>query len=159
MTTLPYIVVGVDHTPSSTAAVRWAADEARRTGARLRAIHVWACSATARHRQLAGVEREEVQENATRWIVDAVAHTGLDVEITVEVLDGDPGPTLVSAADGANLLVLGANSFTPRGLPSSDLVEYCVVNSPCRVVVINGCDKRIPDSYRQASATAGVSTP
>lgn len=157
MTDQPSIVVGMDHTPSSAAALCWAADEALRTGARVRAIHVWQCSDAALHQHLPELEREEVHENATRWVVEALARTSSNATVSIEVIDGVPGPTLVAAAADAVLLVLGANTFAPTGLPASALIEYCMENSPRRLVVIDGRDRRMPNTPEYASA--GVSTP
>src|SRR5439155_9460421 len=43
------VVVGVDGSPCSIEAVRWAADEARTHKGRLRAVHAWHYTATASH--------------------------------------------------------------------------------------------------------------
>lgn len=153
MTSRPCIVVGVDNTPSSAAALRWAAGEARRIGAHVRAIHVWQCSEAAEHQNLPNVERDEVHENLTRWIVNALTRTGWDVDVSMEILDGNPGPTLVCAAAEAALLVLGSNTFAASGLPASSVVDYCKANSPARVVVIDGRDRRIPNPRIHASAS------
>jgi nucleotide-binding universal stress UspA family protein len=152
--TAPLIVVGLENTPSSAAALRWAAGEAVRLGAHLLAVHAWELPARpdrVLEHDLAG-ERREVCERAHAWVIDALAPIGIDVPVTIEVRDGLAGPTLVAAAHDARMLVLGsgAREQDAFGSSSSDVVRYCQAHDPCEIVVIDG-----PRSY-PALASAGA---
>ena len=76
------IVVGLDDSPSSKAALDWAAEQARRVGAVLRAVHVldWPYGLSPAGfpapANFMDVSREELQDSYRRWITavfDAVS--------------------------------------------------------------------------------------
>ena len=105
------IVVGVDGSAGSTAAVRWAAAEARLREAELRVV-------TAYHRQHPGLHftpgrqaRPVAEQEATAVAHEAVTEAGSiapDVEIQAVTLPGYAAPVLLHAAEEAALLVVGA---------------------------------------------------
>ncbi|AWW41196.1 universal stress protein [Streptomyces sp. AS58] len=101
------ITAGVDGSQESLAAVAWAGREAVRRGLALRVVHAW------RHEPHEAVEGD--RETQARWVRGSTAeavravtsrHSGL--EVCVDVLEGDDVETLVEAADGAEMLVLGS---------------------------------------------------
>lgn len=107
------ITAGVDGSAESLAALAWAGREAVRRGLALRVVHVWRYE---EHQALDAGDRE-TQE---RWVRDAAAeaarevaerHPGLD--ITTDVLEGEPVDALTAAVADAELLVLGSRGHGP----------------------------------------------
>lgn len=124
----PRIVVGLDNTPASAAALRWAVTEAERLGRAVLAIHI---QPTRTHPPIAGAHRPRPFD----WVLRALRRTGCAVPITIETRTGDPGPALCAAATGARLLVLGVNQAD--GVPyANDVVAHCRANAGCPVIVI-----------------------
>ncbi|MFJ3187779.1 universal stress protein [Streptomyces halstedii] len=105
------ITVGLDGTGHSLAAADWAAHEAARRGAALRLVYAWVWRAG----DTGFVGDRDAEERAVRAVLgDAAArvsgaHPALDV--TTEVVVGDPVPTLVDEAARAEMLVLGSRGY------------------------------------------------
>jgi nucleotide-binding universal stress UspA family protein len=58
------------------------------------------------------------------------------VPVSDHVVDGPGGPALLSQADGATLLVVGAQGRAAYpGMPLGSVAEYCVRNGACPVAV------------------------
>lgn len=107
------VTVGLDGSPESLAAARWAADEAERRGLTLRLVHAWPMLAPEPARVPA-----EVDQNywARRTVLNARAeirarHPGLTV--VGNLVPDDACDALVRAASESELTVLGS-----RGLES-----------------------------------------
>ncbi|MFF1544949.1 universal stress protein [Streptomyces sp. NPDC058291] len=102
------ITAGVDGTDESLAALAWAAREAVRRDLALRVVHAWRFQPNA----VADVADRDAQE---RWVRDAVERAVATVaerhpalSVTADVEEGGPVESLVAAAAGAELLVLGS---------------------------------------------------
>ncbi|BFV60786.1 universal stress protein [Kitasatospora sp. CMC57] len=107
-----YLLAGVDGSPRSTAAARWAADEAARRGHGLRLVHArtWLDDIHADPAQ-----PTDVRGLTLRMLADAEqeirrSHPGLEVR-TELIGGGEPIEELVGAATGAELLVLGSRGL------------------------------------------------
>jgi nucleotide-binding universal stress UspA family protein len=147
----PTIVVGVDGSAGSRAALRYALDDAVRRGARVRVVSVvvepeyWAVaygmSAPAPLGEMtAGLEK------AARQTVDDVRAEQLgraDVPVEVLALVGPPATVLVEQARDADLLVLGHRGV--GGIASSVLGSVglqCVLHAPGAVTIVRA-DQRV----------------
>ncbi len=137
-----YVVVGVSPTSGSPAALRWAADEARRRGARLRAISVWQPS---RQSAVTGVRPplvttptlEERQAAAAVHLTNTVhEQLGLDADVECHALIGSVEEVLLSAAADASLLVLGRVREDPAGVRAGRKIYRLMARCPCPVVVV-----------------------
>ncbi|MBP2328795.1 nucleotide-binding universal stress UspA family protein [Kibdelosporangium banguiense] len=141
------IIVGVDGSTVSIAALRWAIDEAIRRGVTVTAVNAWHSDpAAAGLNRLDLIQlrpRSEVLEAQRELLANAVNQAGHTVEITELLLEGQPGPALVQAAAEADLLVVGSHGYNRlyEALLGS-VSSYCVHHSPCPVVVI-------PDAHRK----------
>lgn len=95
------IVVGVDRSPESVAALRWAGREARLRRAHLHVVHAW--------------EPPGAQIRAERLVRDvlAAAFTRLPVEVESLTVRGHAAEALVAAGHGAALLVIGSHARGP----------------------------------------------
>jgi len=133
------IVVGMDGSAGSAAAVRWAADQAIRQGAGLQVVNVWvhdsALDDASANRTVAEARDVHLKalEAATAKVLDA--HEGLD--ITYDVPQGDPGDTLVERSKGAALLVLGSHGTGKlRELLVGSVCKTALRHATCPVAVI-----------------------
>jgi nucleotide-binding universal stress UspA family protein len=135
------IVVGVDGSAGSTAALRWAAAEAGLRQAELRVL-------TAYHRHRAGEfftgaqRRPAVDEGAAAVLHAAVTQARAiapDVDVRGVALPGYAVPMLLHAAEGAALLVVGdrTNRGVP-GLPFGSVASQVATHARCSVVVVRG---------------------
>ena len=136
MTSVPVIVVGVDGSPSSQRAVRWAAQQAKLTGATLRAVSSWRWP-----NYITIVPPGVDLPSDTRRTLDEVLQEALtgaeDVSITRHVIEGPPGPALLTQAQDASLLVVGAQGRAAfPGMLLGSVAEYCVRHGSCPVVVV-----------------------
>ena len=111
------IVVGVDGTEESAAALRWAMEEAALREAEVEAVHAWsytplAAPADAGLVPLGWTEGTEavvaVREAAERVVREQVRGiAGDDGRISITVVQGEAAHALIEAAEGADLLVVG----------------------------------------------------
>ena len=136
MTSVPVIVVGVDGSPSSQRAVRWASQQARLTGATLRAVSSWRwpnyITIVPPGVDLAGDTRRTLDE-----VLEVALAGSEDLSVTRHVIEGPPGPALLTQAQDASLLVVGAQGRAAfPGMLLGSVAEYCVRHGSCPVVVV-----------------------
>ena len=136
MTSVPVIVVGVDGSPSSQRAVRWASEQAKLTGATLRAVSSWRWP-----NYITRIPPGVDLASDTRRTLDEVLQEALtgseDVSVTRHVIEGPPGPALLTQAQDATLLVVGAQGRAAfPGMLLGSVAEYCVRQGSCPVVVV-----------------------
>ncbi|MFJ6084811.1 universal stress protein [Streptomyces sp. NPDC092369] len=136
------ITAGVDGTEESLAALAWAAREAVRRGLPLRVVQAWrfepyeAIDAADRDTQ-AGWVRDGLAE-ATRTVTSR--HT--DLEVSTDVLEGDPVDTLVAAAAEAELLVLGSRGHGPVvGFLLGSVGQQVIAETTRPVVLVRAGDE------------------
>jgi nucleotide-binding universal stress UspA family protein len=132
------IVVGVDGSAQSKAALCWAAEQATRTGSCLWAVTAW------HHSALPGwgptPPDDDVAAAAGEMLSQAVREAlGTDppVEVRETVIAGHPAQVLLDTARDAPLLVVGSHG---RGGVAGALLgsvsQYCVQHAHCPVVVV-----------------------
>lgn len=134
------IVVGVDGSPASHAALRLGIDEAMLRGSRVKVIACW--SARARHL----VRRAEVSGDDSYEVALTIAHQAVDAArptlhersmIVTECGEGEPGPTLVRVSRDAAFLVLGSTSRSPLARHvGKTTVDHCLRHSDVPVIVV-----------------------
>lgn len=131
------IVVGVDGSVPSKAALAWAVAQARLTGAVVEAVIAWEFPATYGYPiPVSDVSWEDL---ATQAVTDAIAGLGDagPIEIRYKVMEGNPAHLLVEESAGADLLVVGSRGhggFVEALLGSTG--QHCVHHATCPVVVI-----------------------
>lgn len=137
------VVVGVDGSDESFAALKMAVEEARRRSALLRVVtayelpNYWALPAGP----AIGITPEEIAEDthrATQEQVDQLVASDPNApKVEVVVAAGPAAKVLVEAAEGADLLIVGHRG---RGGFSSMLLGSvgleCVLHAPCTVTVV-----------------------
>jgi nucleotide-binding universal stress UspA family protein len=133
------IVVGVDGSPSSMAALEWAANHAGLTGAILEVLMTWEWPASYGWSLPipSGYDPQHDSAKALDKILKPVREGHPGVTIQSKVLEGHPAPLLVKASDGADLLVVGSRGHGEfAGMLLGSVSEHCVTNASCPVLVL-----------------------
>jgi nucleotide-binding universal stress UspA family protein len=139
------VVVGVDGSTESIAALGWARRYAAATGARVRAVHAW-------HYPTAfGVPPEgkappsvtaEVEQGMRDDMARAVAQAYPDREDTqpeTALRYGHPVEVLIDESKNADLLVVGHHGHSAfTGMLVGSVSIHCVTSAACPVVVVRG---------------------
>jgi nucleotide-binding universal stress UspA family protein len=145
-TARPRLVVGVDGSPGSRAALVWALADAARRRASLTVVATfpvevyWADPHLLDDRHVAAVRDDT--EARLKSMLDEVradaAPGATDVEVTPVVVAGPPSPTLVQASAGADLLVVGSRGRSAvRSTLLGSVALHCVTHARCPVVVVH----------------------
>jgi nucleotide-binding universal stress UspA family protein len=137
------IVVGVDGSPGSRAALVWAADEARVRGATLVVVHVWQPPAVygTGFAPVPVVPPDGAYEEAANQLLDTeVAEAAGPIDdLTVErhIVEGAAGDVLVSMSDDVDLVVVGAQGHGNLvSLLLGSVSQHCAHRSRCPVVIV-----------------------
>jgi nucleotide-binding universal stress UspA family protein len=132
----PVIVVGVDGSPGSHDAVRWACGQARTTGSVVRAVASWRWPNYVT-RVPPGADPAGDTTRALTESLEPIRAEFPDIKISEHVVQGPAGPSLLTQAEGAALLVVGARGRAAfPGMLLGSVAEYCVRHGPCPVVVV-----------------------
>jgi nucleotide-binding universal stress UspA family protein len=131
-----HAIVGVDGSPHSDAALRWALADAEKHGGQVTALFVWQVPFSS----FPGLYDREALEKASKEFliekVSAVAPTP-SVPLLPVVAEGDPAEALVVASKDADLLVLGTRGRSPlAGLLVGSVSLQCAAAARCPVVLI-----------------------
>ena len=154
------VVVGVDGSPCSEKALRWAIALAERTDAEVEAVASWQDPVTTTYafgltpvyagdQDWAGITGRCLQESVAR----AVEELHPRVAIVTRVAEGNPAQVLLDAAASAQLLVVGSRGHgTLAGMLLGSVSQHCVQHAPCPVVVVP------KDGSRDAAEGAAAAT-
>ncbi|GAA5020361.1 universal stress protein [Actinopolymorpha pittospori] len=134
----PVVVVGVDGSASSEAAIRWAVEESERRRAKLVLVHVRepviGSVMTVESRRYRALAVGDTVGDLWQQ-VNALRDGSVDAEGKVE--EGLPEEVLVKASRDADLLVIGAEGTgRHRGLLLGDVAQRCARAASCPVVII-----------------------
>ena len=138
------IVVGVDGSAPSEAALRWAVRQASLTDAAVEAVIAWHTPTMTGGYAWAPVsvlDAEDWGDVAAKVLADAIAEAVPEAaeQITPVVSEGNPAQVLITQSAGADLLVVGSRGhggFAEALLGS--VGQHCVHHAPCPVVIIRG---------------------
>jgi nucleotide-binding universal stress UspA family protein len=135
------IVVGIDGSDESKRALHWAVEEARLRGAKLLAVHAWSYQFTAGPDYAPAADPdflESLRQQADQVLDEALAEAGTaGVEIERTAVEGPPAATLVDAAEGADLLVVGSRGRGGfSGLLLGSVSQQAAHHAPCPVVIV-----------------------
>ena len=138
----PRIVAGVDGSPASIMALRWAVHQAELTGGRVDAVIAWEFPIAAGGLGWAptsGLDNTDYSELATKSLSAAVAEVSPRPGIVVHqvVMEGNAAQVLLDAAKDADLLVVGnrGHGGFADALIGSVSVR-CLHHATCPVVVV-----------------------
>jgi nucleotide-binding universal stress UspA family protein len=148
------VVVGLDGSDTSVAALREAVAEAGRLGADLDVVvayslaDMWTDLYSAVIPTL-GEIRARVRDEADRLVERITAEQGPGGDpvphVHVELFEGIAREALLERAAGADLLVVGSRSHgAVRGMLLGSVALHCMVHAPCTVVVVHPQDRPAP---------------
>ncbi len=133
------IVVGVDGSESSVDALRWAAAQARLTGAPLKVVSTWYLPTSSGWAPLwpPDFDPEIEARKSLSDVIERELGPDTDVEVRQEVVEGHPAPVLVAESEGADLLVVGSRGHGAfAGMLLGSVSEHCASNAACPVVIV-----------------------
>jgi nucleotide-binding universal stress UspA family protein len=132
----PRIVAGIDGSPSSLAALEWAARQAGLTGSALVVVATWHLPST----YAAGITDDYDPAADMQRVLDdslpAIQHRHRTLQVTGQVIEGHPGPALVDASRDADLLVVGTRGHSELAdILLGSVGMHCVTHAHCPVLV------------------------
>ncbi len=132
------IVVGIDGSGESARALDWAITQAQQSGAVLDIVTAWMFPMAIGYAFTTTVE--EVRKAAQDLLEEAISHVvdvAPDVVVRGEPKEQPPGPALVSASKGADLLVVGSRGMGGfEELLVGSVGHYCMRRASCSVVIV-----------------------
>ena len=141
----PHIIAGVDGSPSSLDALRWAVHQAGLSGGNVEAVIAWQVPVLAMsgygYAPMTIAECAEIEEGARKTVEAAISDVAGPGGALVRpvVAEGQPAQVLMDASADADLLVLGHGShsgFADTLLGS--VSERCFHHAHCPVVIMRG---------------------
>lgn len=145
------IVVGVDGSPPSVAALRWAVTEAELTGDTVEAVIAWQHPVGAVGYGWApvvmddGIDVQAIAEKTLTGTIDQVVQPGCAVTVERRIVEGYAASVLVDASAHADLLVVGNRghgTFTDALIGS--VSQNCAHHAKCPVVIVRGHGTKVP---------------
>jgi nucleotide-binding universal stress UspA family protein len=150
----PRVVVGIDGSEGSRAALAAAIDEAARMGGEVEAVATYAPAdswtdlatiAVPSHEQIVEGLQERTRKLVDEVLAEREVAEGAAAEIAVraEVFQGPAADVLVDRAGAADLLVVGSRGRGAfRGLLLGSVALHCAMHAPCPVLVVHPRDRR-----------------
>jgi len=141
----PLIVVGVDGSACSHEALRFAVNEAKMRGAHLRLVTAWSVPVMV----YAGGYTAGIDPGTFLHDAEAVSTTAVteareiaeDLEIDATTPNEQPAAALISAAEDADLLVVGSRGHGGFArLLLGSVSEQLAHHAPCPVTIIRSSD-------------------
>ncbi|MGO9082122.1 MAG: universal stress protein [Streptosporangiaceae bacterium] len=138
------IVAGVDGSPASLAALRWAVHQAELTGGSVQAVVAWQFPALvggygwAPVAALPDIDFSEVAEKTAAEAIAKVVDPASNVTVTPKVAEGNAARVLLDAAADADLLVIGSRGHGGfAGALLGSVSQHCTQHARCPVVLIH----------------------
>jgi nucleotide-binding universal stress UspA family protein len=142
------IVVGVDDSDNSKAALHWALEEGRLRGVPVNAVHAWQPPLASPVVDVGPVpgpmldvpvvieKAKEAAEELVERVVQEVADEASGVDLRPATIEGSAASALVEAAEGADLLVVGSRGLGGfKGLVLGSVSHQMASHAPCPVVI------------------------
>jgi nucleotide-binding universal stress UspA family protein len=131
------VVVGVDGSPNSIAALSWAHRYASATGARLEAAIAYESTAGFGYAPLSAEDYEREAGHVLNRALRRAFGDKRPANLTTEARPGNAVKVLLDLAVGADLLVVGDRGYGGfAGLLLGGVSNHCVREAPCTVVVV-----------------------
>ena len=144
MSEIKLIIVGVDGSDSSRAALQWAYDEAAHHGASLTVISTWHPPALPMTPPYGAIPPEDYGDQPRREALDlldrftsALAPRTPAVDVRTSVEEGNPAAVLIERSREADLLVVGSRGHGGfAGMLLGSVSQHLVAHAECPVVVV-----------------------
>jgi nucleotide-binding universal stress UspA family protein len=140
------IVVGIDGSDASKAALRWAVEDARARGAEVVALHAYEVvvavtdavpTAPVDLFALTAETHDDAQQFVTK-VVDEVVGKSVSVDVAPIAVEDTPAKALLDAARDADLLVVGSHGHGLSSLFLGSVSLECAQHAACPVVIFRG---------------------
>lgn len=140
------MVVGVDGSPGSSAALEWAVATAERLGSSLEVVLCWELRAAyfTPHPPMPQFERE-TEERAQAALDALVLAAEVPADAECHLVQGPAAPTLVRMARGADLLVVGAHGSDGIMPGVGSTATRCAVRNTVPTVVVPASGRAADD--------------
>ncbi|MDW4904058.1 universal stress protein [Streptomyces sp. ADMS] len=155
------IVVGIDGSGASMAALRWAAEQARALHTHVVAVHAWepkGFGLAPYARVPTGPTHAEQRVEAARLLASTVRKVfgpRIDDSVRAVVVEGPPARMLLEQTSGAVLLALGHKTHEQDGLPAFGMVgRACLRGAKVPVVAVPATERHTAP-LRVVSASRG----
>jgi nucleotide-binding universal stress UspA family protein len=144
MTEIKQIVVGVDGSESSRAALHWAYDEAAHHDAALIAVSTWhlpPLPMSPPYGQLPPEGYESQPERDARELLERLTEDleprTPEVDVRISISKGNPAKVLIDMSQSADLVVVGSRGHGGfAGMLLGSVSQHVVAHKACPVVVI-----------------------
>jgi nucleotide-binding universal stress UspA family protein len=134
------VVVGVDGSPGSAAALCWALKEAQRRAVALRAVTAWEFPLESTFGSMTAAGDFHPVVAAEEILAKALAEAGVppaDEAVTTAAVEGHPAEVLLQVSTRAQLLVVGSRGHGKfLGALLGSVSRYVAAHAACPVVVI-----------------------
>jgi nucleotide-binding universal stress UspA family protein len=133
-------VVGFDGSPHSVAALRWSLEQAASRTGEVTALLAWQVPFVS----IPGAfDRTELEEGYREFLITTVSEIVPSPAIPLRTVlaEGDPAGSLITAAQDADVLVLGIRGRSPvAGLMLGSDTLACAARASCPVVLVKRTD-------------------
>jgi nucleotide-binding universal stress UspA family protein len=132
------IVVGIDGSPTSINALRWAARHASLTGEKIEVVVVWDWYKSPGWYTpiLAGLDPERDAKHVLEKTLMEIESEWPGLSMTSRVVEGNPCPILSEASKDASMLVVGSRGLGEfAGMLLGSVSQYCATHACCPVLV------------------------
>ncbi|MEV7414524.1 universal stress protein [Streptomyces sp. NPDC089919] len=137
----PVIAVGVDGSPESRAAARWAAREAERRRLGVRLVHAWLWQPSAFPVVPDREEETRRAEAVLREAADELAARHPELDVSADVVPDLAPHALLRASEQAGLLVLGSRGHgVLAGFLLGSYGQQVIAEARCPVVSVRAAD-------------------
>jgi nucleotide-binding universal stress UspA family protein len=130
------VVVGVDGSPHSEAALRWALVDAEKHQGEVTAVFAWQVPFSS----FPGLyDREALEKASKKFLIDKVSEVAPKPTVPLLPLaaEGEAAESLIAAAKDADLLVLGTRGRSRvAGLLLGSVSQICAAAAECPVVLV-----------------------
>lgn len=155
------IVVGVDGSDASAAALRWALREARLRGAAVEAVHAWQLPYSAdlavATDPSAATQMERQGRHLVEHTIDAAGPVPVGITVERFVVSGGPAHVLLEQARGATLLVVGSHGRGGfAGWLLGSVSRQCAHHAPCPLVIVPLHARRVKARRRETPVATAV---
>jgi nucleotide-binding universal stress UspA family protein len=144
MSEIKLIIVGVDGSDSSRAALQWAYDEAAHHGANLNVVAVWAPPTMPMSPPYGALPAEGYADQPRKEALALLERFTADLEkrdpavgISSSIEEGTPAKVLIERSKEADLLVVGSRGHGGfAGMLLGSVSQHLVAHANCPVVVV-----------------------
>jgi len=133
------IVVAIDGSPSSSAALRWASRQADLTGTPLYAVIAWEIPSTYGYVPVVGaLDWEHIACTTLEETIEKSLDIAQADRVHRQILRGHPAQVLLECAEDADLLVVGCRGHSEfTGFLLGSVSQYLVTHATIPVVVVH----------------------